>query len=481
MRKRCASLVLGLLLASCGGEDPAPGTPGSGTATGPGGEPLSIILVSLDTCRPDRLAPYGAPAQNSPFLDVLARESITFTNCISQSSNTGPAHRSLFTGQYVHRHQHQPGMFMRSPYSWAGLMAEAGLETAAFTGGGFLGEGLGFEDGFQTYVAKDDNRTKAYRRGFSTILPQADRWRQNREQDKPFFLFLHTYDIHCPYVVPERFRSQFDTGYEGELDLQALCGREEFDAYMQQARNDMPQEQFRADMDHLRNMYDAGIAMSDSQLGGFMSMLKQDGTLDRSILIVTSDHGESLGRRRPYLGHNHLWEEQLKVPLMIRLPNGEHGGLVSDEPTMLIDLLPTALDYMGLEIPAGVQGDSLKPVIEGSKSYNGERLRIAQFNERLTYRYDDQWKVHVRQFEDGQSNVKLFDLKNDPAEQFSLADPKRIEEANAVLEPLVKRFQEWMNAQKDLDPLYVGVVIEDAVSEEVAADLRELGYVEDDE
>ena len=479
MRKRFASLVFGILLASCGKDEPAPGGPGSAAADG---GPLSVILVSLDTCRSDRLTPYGAPEQNSPFLEVLARESITFTNCITQSSNTGPAHRSLFTGQYVHRHQHQPGQFMRSPYSWAGLMAAAGYETAAFTGGGFLGEGLGFEEGFQTYVATDDNRSKAYRRGFATILPQADRWRAGRDANKPFFLFLHTYDIHCPYDLPEALQERFGAGYDGDLDVSALCGREEFDRYMQETRPALSEEAFRKDMDYLLEMYDGGIAMTDSQLGAFMSQLKADGTLDRSVLIVTSDHGESLGRRRPYLGHNHLWEEQLKVPLVIRLPHGERGGVVSQEPVMLIDLLPTALDYAGIELPAGVQGESLRPLIEGSKSYRGERLRISQYNERLSFRYDDQWKVHVRQGEDGQSNVKLFDLVNDPPELFSLfADPSRAAEAQAKLDELVPRFQQWMNAQKDLDALYAGQIILDAVSEEVAADLQALGYIEADD
>ncbi|RMH03201.1 MAG: hypothetical protein D6702_06780 [Planctomycetota bacterium] len=484
MRKLTASLVLGLLLASCGGDESGAGGAGPAAGTGAGAPgrpegPISVILVSLDTCRQDRLTPYGAPARNSPVLDALAHESVTFTDCVSQSSNTGPSHRSLFTGQYVHRHRHQPGRYMRSPYSWAGLLAEAGYETAAFTGGGFLAEGLGFEEGFQTYVAKDDNRNKAYRRGFATILPQAERWWRGRDQDKPFFLFLHTYDIHCPYVVPEKYRAEFDEGYDGDLDLTTFCGREEFDRYMKEVRPTLPLERFKADLDHLRNMYDAGIALTDAQLGAFLGLLQQSGALDRSLLIVTSDHGESLGRRRPYLGHNHLWEEQLKVPLLIRFPGAAFAGTVCEEPVMLIDLLPTVLDYLGLPIPEGVQGESLMPILEEGKSYGGERLRISQYQDRLAFRYDTRWKVHVRQLEDGKSNVKLFDLQNDPAEQHSLfADPDRREEAQQVLDRLVPRFQEWMNAQKEADARFAGVVIEDAVSEDVAAELRALGYTE---
>ncbi len=486
MRKSALTLVLGFVLASCGGEDPAPapGTNGAPSAAGRPDGPMPVILVSLDTCRPDRLTPYGAPSRNSPYLEALAKESVTFTNCISQSSNTGPAHRSLFTGQFVHRHKHLPGQYMRSPYSWAGLMAEAGYETAAFTGGGFLGEGLGFEDGFQTYVSKDENRTKAYRRGFKTILPQTEAWYDARgDKNKPFFLFLHTYDIHCPYYPEEPIRSRFRGDFDNpEFDILALCGREEFDQYMKADRHELPVEQHQANMDHLRDMYDGGIRMTDEHFGRFLEKLRADGTLDRSLLIVTSDHGESLGRLRPYIGHNHLWEEQLQVPLIVRFPGGRFAGTVSDEPTMLIDLLPTVLDYAGVDQPEGIQGDSLMPLLESARSYNDERLRIAQFNDRLTFRFDERWKVHVRETEGNTGKIKLFDMVADPWEQKSLvADPNRIDEAQAVIQDLVPRFQDWLKVHREDDARFVGQIIEGELSEEVAADLSELGYAEGDE
>jgi arylsulfatase A-like enzyme len=484
MRKCTTSLVLGLLAAACSSDEGGPGA--SGAAARADG-PVPVILVSLDTCRSDRLTPYGGPQRNSPALDALARESVVFTDCLAQSSNTGPSHRSLFTGQFVHRHHHMPGTYMRSPYSWAGEMAAAGYETAAFTGGGFLGEGLGFEDGFQTYVSKDENRTKAYRRGFKTILPQAEAWYDGRAgSEQPFFLFLHTYDIHCPFTPDEPYASGFRGDFDDSaFDLRALCGRAEYDEYMGRVRaGEVDADTHVANMDHLRNMYDGDIRMTDDQFGAFLEKLRADGTLDRSLLIVTSDHGESLGRLRPYLGHNHLWEEQLQVPLIIRFPGGAHAGTVSREPVMLVDLLPTVLDYLGLDTPDGVQGESLLPLIEEGASYGGERLRIAQFNDRLSFRFDQRWKVHVRETENNTGQIKLFDLQNDPGEQRSLfesQDPQELQLAQEMGQDLSRRFQEWLRLHREDDARFVGQIIEGELSEDVQADLSELGYVEDDE
>lgn len=486
MRKLIACAALGWI-AGCGGgnggAEPAPpaavGTAGAGNAASRPAGPISVILVSLDTCRADRLTPYGAPPRNSPFLDVLAGESVTFTNCLSQSSNTGPSHRSLFTGQFVHRHQHTAGRYMRSPYSWAGLLAAAGYDTAAFTGGGFLGEGLGFQEGFQTYVCKDPDGHETVRRGFRTILPQAGAWWSARpEPSRPFFLFLHTFDIHCPYQPEEPWASDFRGAYTGDLDLAELCGREDFDRYMDEVRPTLAPEQFRADMDHLRDMYDAGIAMADDQLGGFVAMLREQGVLERTLLIVTSDHGESLGRRRPYLGHNHLWEEQLRVPLLVRFPGAAFAGAVSPEPVMLIDLLPTVLDYLGLDAPAGVQGESLMPLLEQGRSYGGERLRISQFGDRLSFRFDGRWKLHVRELGESKANVKLFDLREDPTELNSRAGAAGTPADAERVRAMTERFQAWMAEHREEDARWAGQILEAAVSEDVAADLRALGYVE---
>ncbi len=468
---RLSLLALSALLTlSCGhGDDAASGTTVSSQPP--------VIVVSIDTTRQDRLGVYGARSVNSPYLDKLAQEAVVFDDCVSQSSNTGPSHRSLFTGQFVHRHRHSMYEPMHSPYTMAGLFREAGYETAAFTGGGFLSKGLGFEDGFDLYMDRDDNLTESYRRGFATTLPQVRRWWQARDASRPFFLFLHSYDVHCPYWPAEPWRSQFGSWYEGTLDLRKFCGREVFDKAFKG-----PDKLSVDDLNYVNNMYDGGIAMADSELGGFLDGLRADGTLDRSVLVIMSDHGESLGDKRAYLGHNRLWEEQLKVPLMIRFPRAQYGGMRVKEPVMLIDVLPTLLDYLGRPIPEGVQGESLLPILRGEKSYDGQRLRISQHLDRLAFRFDQQWKVHLRQTEGGKARVKLFDLQADPDEHHDLLqDPKRAKEARKTLDDLIERFQAWRAATRDDDARFRGTKIQAPMDPSVAKELGELGYVGFDE
>ena len=151
---------------------------------------------------------------------------------------------------------------------------------------------------------------------------------------------------------------------------------------------------------------------------------------------------------------------------------------------MLVDLLPTVLDYLGLDTPDGVQGESLLPLVEEGASYGGERLRIAQFNDRLSFRFDQRWKVHVRETENNTGQIKLFDLQNDPGEQRSLfesQDPQELQLAQEMGQDLSRRFQEWLRLHREDDARFVGQIIEGELSEDVQADLSELGYVEDDE
>lgn len=435
-----------LLLLACGRSD-APAAPPA----------TPVILISLDTCRSDRLAPYGGSPDTSPVLARLAAESVTFTDCLAQSSNTGPSHRSLFTGQFVHRHGHRLQAYTRSPYTLAGLLHAAGYQTAGFTGGGFLDPGLGFDQGFDVYKSKNDSGPSPVRRGFQAVLPQAEGWYAQRDPSRPFFLFLHTYDIHCPYWPAQPWRERFQGNYQGSLDLKALCGWEAF-ASLFEGGKDLPEE----DRDYLQRMYDGNIAMADELLGRFLDRLRADGTLDRSLLIVLSDHGESLGEHR-WVGHNQMWEEQLQVPLLIRFPGAAHAGTICDAPVMLIDVLPTILDYLQLPAPPGVQGESLLPVLDGARQFP-ERLRISEHLDQVSFRFDDRWKLIL-----SGSGSSCFDLQADPGETRALQDAQP---------GLLARYQEFRAATAAEDQRFRGAALADPIDEELARQLTELGYAD---
>ncbi|MDP6849474.1 MAG: sulfatase [Planctomycetota bacterium] len=482
MIHRLSALILALLasfLPACGGADSGEGSSAEkrASAAQAAGMP-PIILVSLDTCRADRLGFMGARNPNSPSLDKLASESVVFTNCISQSSNTGPSHRSLFTGMFPTRHKHAMGSYVESPFMLSGLLKDVGYQTAAFTGGGFLAGKLGFADGFDIYVDKDEGYEESmqYRRGLSSILPQAASWWRkespnwaNGTTGNPFFLFLHTYDIHCPYWPGEGYRNRYGSWYEGSADLQSMCGQEDFQAFLDGGvKNE--------DINYLNAMYDAGVAMTDELTGRFLEMLRKDGVLDKSILIITSDHGETLGEHR-YIGHNQMWEEQLHVPLMIRFPGGEWGGTRIPDPVMLVDVLPTLLDALELPAPEGVQGTSLMDLARGTASFGGERFRMAMHQDLMSFRVDEQWKVIVKQMEDGQAKVKLYDLSRDPKEARNLLkDPQQAQKYREVLDGLLAEWKAWREAGRELDEKLAPAQIQGAVDQQLQAELSELGY-----
>ncbi len=455
---RSAAILL-LALAACDRGGPEP-------------RPVPVILVSLDTCRADRLVPFGGQDAPGTALAALLPESVVFTDCLAQSSNTGPSHRTVFTGQFPHRHGQRERDALHTPYTLAGLLAAAGWETAAFTGGGMLHPAMGLDQGFGTYRYENERGRRRARRGFRGVLPQARRWLEAREAagrgSEPFFLFLHTYDIHCPYWPSADYRQRFGGTYEGPMDLRRLCGPAAFAPFFgQDGRLSAVEER------HLRGMYDGGVAMATDLLGTFLEELRAQGVLDRALLVVFSDHGESLGEHG-LVGHNAMWEEQLRVPLLVRFPGGEFGGTVCREPVMLADLLPTILDVVGLPVPAGVQGESLLPVLRGERSWPEGRLRLAEFGSWTSFRFDGRWKVVLEEPEGGGEGVaRLYDLLEDPEESRDLAGTPEGGERLAVLLGRWRRFRE---ETREEDARWRGVPYEAPPDPELEARLEELGY-----
>jgi len=456
-------VILALVSAACGA-DPATESVNK----------TPVILISLDTCRADRLGFMGSKNPNSPALDYLARQSVVFTDCITQSSNTGPSHRSLFTGMFPMRHRHTMGSYVRSPFSMAELLKESGYSTGAFTGGGFVAGKLGFSEGFDTYVDRDERLSEQYRRGLQTILPQADAWyQQQKNQNDPFFMFLHTYDIHCPYWPTEPYQKRYGDWYKGDAALQQMCGQDDFKEFL---GGDIDNE----DLNYLNAMYDAGIAMTDEMLGRFLAMLEKDGVLDQALIIVVSDHGENLGEHR-YIGHNTMWEEQLQVPLLVRFPGGKYAGTRIPDPVMLVDVLPTVLDYLGIVAPEGIQGRSLMPLVDGIGSFGSERFRLSMHLSRLSFRFDNQWKVVLKQEEDGRARAKLYDLVNDPRERNNLMQENSANQHKKLLEGLVARYQEWRESERGLDEKLTPQMLAGALDANLSDELDALGYTDFEE
>ena len=438
-----------LLAAAAGcGDDAA-------TAKGP-----HVFLISLDTCRADRLGCYGNERGLTPELDALAAESLVFTDCWANSTNTGPSHRSILSGQYVHRH----GMFepfrIEMPDGMAQLLHDAGYASVAVTGGGYLRNRYGFDHGFDTFLEPSGT---PFIRGLAEIEAVAAALLQD-VPGRPLFFLLHGYDPHCPYWPPEPFRGRYSGWYEGALDARELCGRKDFNALIEAG-------EFGADeRRYLNDLYDAGVASGDAAIGRFLGLLREKGLYEESLIIVTSDHGENLGEH-DWVGHHGMWEEQLRVPLIVKLPGAARTGAVR-EPVELVDVLPTVFRQVGTAVPAGVQGRDLLAVDLASTR---PPRRLAKVSGLEAVRVG-KWKLHFRRSKGEIVDRALFDLEADPGE---LQDLHPTVEGRARFDALLADYQEWRDATRAADQRHRGRRLpENPLTAEEAAGLAATGYAD---
>ncbi|MCZ6833189.1 MAG: sulfatase [Acidobacteria bacterium] len=353
-RRLLLATTLLLAMAACNGApEPPPSRP-------------NVLLISLDTLRADHLGAYGYPRPTSPFLDSLAAVGVRFADVMTPSTTTRLAHRAILKGLPA-----AAGKEQGDPL--ATLLKSAGYATAAFVDGGFMRARFGHGKGFDLYVddlaeaAPEGARPVADRRGggFEAILPRARQWLDSAAAT-PWFLFLHTYDIHCPYQPPQEDARPFTGGRGAPLDASGLCGKEDLTGM------DLTGDQLA----WIRDLYDGGIHHADRLLGEFMGDLADRGMLDNTVVAVIADHGESLGEGGIF-GHNLLRREQMFVPWILS-GAGVPAGRVVEGPAHLEDLVPTLLDYAGVPRGRRTAGYSLRAVVAGEEALPEDRLRVCE-------------------------------------------------------------------------------------------------------
>ncbi len=351
--RRAIRVALLTLLVACGGE--------------PGVRPgADVVLVVIDTLRADALSCYGNERPTSPHLDALAAEGVRFDEVLAQAPNTATSHATLFTGlqPWAHRVANMTSLEHGTPglppafETLAERFAAAGYQTAAFTDGGPLGRAWNLHQGFEVLEARYE--------GVEAKVDAALRFLRTRDEGRPLFLFVHTYQVHLPYVAPPEWSDRFDPDYEGPLRAAVERVRAQRDAGAEKQPDGRilleGQERFtERDVEHLVALYHGGVAYTDHELGRLWAHLRERGTLDETIVAVTSDHGEEFGEHGRF-GHVQLHRETLRVPLVLRLPGGTDAlarGRVVPETVRLVDLFDTLLEAAGLEPPPGRGGRSL--------------------------------------------------------------------------------------------------------------------------
>ncbi|MEE2674278.1 MAG: sulfatase [Myxococcota bacterium] len=411
----------------------------SGCEAEPACRECNVILISLDTLRADRLGAYGYPRETSPQIDAFASESAVFLNTLAQHANTPASHQSLFTGLYVSEEDEAPRI--------TELLGARGYRTAAFTGGGLLHRRFGFARGFDVY------HDSVQRTGLAQVTPLAINWlRKNREH--PFFLLLHTYDIHCPYTPPAPFLEMFTEHYRPGLRHLLGCRREA------SGRELSPES-----VELISAAYDGGVRWTDTLLGRFFDEIERLELDRKTIVVLVSDHGESLGEEG-FFGHGWFKEETHKVPLIIHVPGSDPR--ITNEPAQLVDVLPTTLRLLGIEPPTGLDGVDLGPILRGEFSFEGHRPRLGlnPLGE-VMFRVDDDFVLIDRLFSDD----LLYDLNSEWRDVAS-EHPERVESLLAQLAEFRRTRPAGSRLTPDKPPDL------DEVPAELREQLRALGYVD---
>jgi len=397
---------------------------------------------------------------------------VLFEDCMASSSLTAPSHMSLFTGQTVHRHglvDNETPVFPET--TLASELARHGWRTAAFTGHGSLRADLGHGVGFETFESWVGEERWPFSRNLPEVLPRATRWLDERDPSAPFFLFVHGYDPHCPYAPPEPWRAQYAGWYAGDLDADGLCGPGVFRRKIEDGS--IGRDELRL----LNDLYDAEIRAADEALGAFLDALRERGLLERSILVFTSDHGESIGHHE-WVGHGQMWNEMLHVPFLVRFPEGRWAGR-QRALVQTTDVLPTLLSALGLSIPDGVQGMDLLPLLRDGTGLPAGRLRVARSGSAVAVRFGLRWSLLLRDAGDAFLDPMLFDLRADPGEHHDLAAD---EASRSDLERLLARYADWRRRNEADDARFRGRPGDPARGDPLADErLRALGYAGDDE
>ena len=375
---RCLALCLALVpaLYACHREVPRP----------------NLLLVSIDTLRADRLGSYGYASAETPRLDALAARGWRFADASTVVPLTLPAHSSLLTGTFPAHHgvRDNGGFYLgEEQATLAETLKAEGYRTGGFVGSFVLDRRWGIAQGFDRYFDEFDlskydgvGMDVVQRRG-DEVVEQAERW-LGADTTTPFFAWVHLYDPHTPYDAPEPFRSRH------------------------------PQD--------IAGAYDAEIAWTDSLVGRLLDGLASRGALDRTIVIVVGDHGESLGAHGEQTHGFFIYEDTLHIPLLVSGPSV--GSRTVSAAVRIVDVMPTALDLLGIASPPAVQGRSLAPL------GRGERLDLVPMSETWYPRFHYGWS-ELMSIRDGRYKLiraprrELYDLERDPHETADLAAAER--------------------------------------------------------
>ncbi len=439
-----------------------------------------IVLICIDTLGASYLSGFDNAPGVSPNLDAFLGAGFSFRRAYAQYGNTLASHASLFASLYPVR----SGIYPMTPRpveeSLVGVLARHGYRTVAFTEGGFVAGLFGFWVGFDAYDDGALDLSQQFAGGAARTFARAEAWLRENGAKRSFFLFLHTYEVHAPYLPRDEASLSVARSITPE-DERVLSER--FQATRPVQHNAGVKPLSERDRERLRALHSAEIHYADRVVGRFLERLDALGLDRHTLVIVTSDHGDQFGEHGK-MGHSEsLHNRVLHVPLGFRWPGVVRRGR-SDAPVQLVDVMPTIVDLAGLPVPQGLDGRSLAPLLRGETSSLPER---PAYSEQATSRGEcirlgqgencplQRFSVQTGRFKFVASGLpayeRLYDLKRDPMESRDVAaeHPEELARHRVLLEAY--------RAGSASAP-----TSRDAGAAEVDSDtrrrLRELGYAE---
>ena len=365
----------------------------------------NFILIGIDTLRADHLGCYGYVRNTSPNIDRIAGEGVLFKNAFANGIPTHPAWTTILTGAHPLRHKIVTHMgevqLSKSIPMVQEVLRKNGYVTVAVDNM-FLKYGSfykWFTRGFNIYshpggIPAPEAGLKVQAENVTEISLKI--LQKLLEKKKPFFLFLHYWDPHAPYKPPSPFNRLF-------------------------WKKDFPENESL--LDFMISQYDGEIAYCDSEVGRLLEFLSDNGLFDKTIIIVTADHGENLMEHGNYMGHRGLYDCITRIPLIIRFPNKEYKGVI-DSFAQHIDITPTILTMIDAKIPSTVDGISLINVIENKKKVK-EILMVENTLEKAMALRTMEWKliIHLGKTpeEIPSGYVRLYNILKDRMERINLA------------------------------------------------------------
>jgi arylsulfatase len=440
---------------------------------------MNVLLVTVDCLRHDRVGYASGRGDLTPEIDRFSQDATVLTQAIAQGYTTWVSFASLFTSSYP---RFQSGEWNRKPIlsdhsTLAAILGEHGYATGGFHSNPWLSTHFGYGQEWDVY---EDNLMPPAIRSLSSgslrlaqtlhllspylsgdkVAAQALNW--IRQQDDPFFAWIHFMDAHGPYPVSRRIPSALGHVLGWRLYRKA---------------QNQPEAVTPSEHQSMTDRYEAGIQYVDRVLGWLRGELASSGQLDNTLVIITADHGEAFREHGLYThGHRHLYDEVIRVPLLIRWPGVETVPRV-DGQVELTTIVPSVLEVLGLAVPPQVEGRSSVPWLLGDKPLsepvNAEAISSSTINERyaVVCIRTEEWKYFLRKWmtKDKQESG-LFHLEADPGEQDDCEDryPDIVAWLNGLAEAHIQRL---------LDGASPDSAAED-IPEEVVSRLRALGYVD---